>query len=104
MVTRCYIGGYEQTDRLKKLKKLKMQNQNRIVNFFQIVDEMALQRGKVCSMPLVLTENGLIEIQTSIKSSLFKHIDWKNQEGFSEDYAVQCAINNGLHRVNSWTY
>lgn len=91
----------EQTDRLKKLKR---PNRNRIYNFFRFVDQMTLERGMQHSMPLVLTENGLIEIQNGIRNSLFKYLDWAEEEGFSENYAVQCAINNGLCRLNSWTY
>lgn len=45
-------------------------------------------------MLLVLTKNRLIEIKNSIKNSLFKDIDCIEKEVFSEDYAVQCAINN----------
>ena len=33
----------------------------------------------------------------SIKNSLFKDIDCIEKEDFSEDYAVQCAINNFRH-------
>ena len=103
MGTRCYIGylNHEQTDRLNKLKQ---SNRNCICNFFSLVDEMTLERGMRHSMPLVLTKNSLIEIKHGIKNSLFKYLDWAEKKGFCEDYAIQCAISNGLYRVYSWIY
>lgn len=84
------------------LTKLTQQNRNRIRHFFQIVDEMTLERGMVCSMPLVLTESGLMKIKSDIKNRLFKYLAWAEEEGFSEYYAVQSAVNNGLCRIRLW--
>ncbi|EGV36059.1 hypothetical protein [Neisseria weaveri] len=101
MGTRCYIGrpNHRQEDCLTKLTP---QSRNLIRHFFQIVDEMTLERGMVCSMPLVLTESGLMKIKSDIKNRLFKYLAWAEEEGFSEYYAVQSAVNNGLCRIRLW--
>ena len=85
------------------LSNLKSTNFNRIQNFLVMVDGMTLHQGLLGSMPLIFTEHGLLKLKADIKNDFINYIVSALCKKFTEDYAIQSAINNGLSRIQLLT-